>query len=78
MGEMIFSHDATLASTPADDYHPAVRITPNPIARRSRSENFNRAFSASSFVLNGFDKGVRSVPTYLKSSHLSVVFISPL
>ena len=75
---MIFSHDATLASTPADDYHPAVRITPNPIARRSRSENFNRAFSASSFVLNGFDKGVRSVPTYLKSSHLSVVFISPL
>jgi hypothetical protein len=35
-----------------------VRITPTATDRRSRSGSFNRAFSAASFVLNGFDNGV--------------------
>src|SRR5208337_3679030 len=33
---------------------------------------FQRAFSASRFVLKGFDRGVNSRPTYLKSSHFSL------
>jgi hypothetical protein len=49
-----------------------MRITPSPIVLRSRSGYFKRAFSASCFVLNGFDRGVNSPSTYLKSSHCSV------
>src|ERR1700686_1790781 len=45
------------------------RITPIPTFLRSRSVYFSRAFSAASFVLNGFDNGVNSPSTYLKSSH---------
>src|ERR1700674_5024380 len=42
-------------------------MTPIPIVLRSRSGYFRRAPSACSFVLKGFDKGVNSPPTYLKS-----------
>jgi len=35
--------------------YPLVRTTARPIFLRSRSEYFERAFSASCFVLNGFD-----------------------
>jgi|HubBroStandDraft_6_1064221.scaffolds.fasta_scaffold00449_18 hypothetical protein len=40
---------------------------------RWRSGYFNHTFSASCFVLNGFDKGVNLPSTYLKSSHCPVV-----
>jgi hypothetical protein len=49
------------------------RITPTPIVLRSRSGYFERAFSACSFVLKGFDKGVNSPAMYLKSSHCTIV-----
>jgi hypothetical protein len=49
------------------------RITPIPTFLRSRSVYFSRAFSAASFVLNGFDNGVNSPSTYLKSSHCSMI-----
>ena len=47
--------------------------TPSPIVFRSRSGYFERAFSACSFVLYGFDRGVNSPLTYLKSNHCSIV-----
>src|SRR5580704_1335830 len=50
-----------------------LRITPTATPRRSRSGSFNRAFSAAAFVLNGFDKGVNSPSTYLKSSHCLMI-----
>jgi hypothetical protein len=50
-----------------------VRMTPMPIVLRSRSGYFSRAVSACSFVVNGFDNGVNSRPTYLKSSHRSKI-----
>lgn len=50
-----------------------VRITPTPMVLRSRSGYFCRAFSASSFFLRGFDRGVNSPPTYLKGSHRAMI-----
>jgi hypothetical protein len=50
-----------------------VRITPTPMLLRSRSGYFSRAVSACSFVVNGFDSGVNSRPTYLKNSHRSAI-----
>jgi hypothetical protein len=50
-----------------------VRMIPIPIALRSRSGYFSRAFSGRSFVLRGLDRGVNSPPTYLKRSHRSVI-----
>jgi hypothetical protein len=44
-----------------------------PIALRWRSGYFSLAFSACSLVVNGFDSGVNSRPTYLKSSHRSTI-----
>jgi hypothetical protein len=52
-----------------------IRITPNPIDLRWRSGYFKRAFSASSFHWNGFDKGVNSPGSNLKSSHCSMTFM---
>jgi hypothetical protein len=49
------------------------RITPIPMALRSRSGYFKRAFSARSFVLNGFDSGVNWPSMYLNSSHCSMI-----
>jgi hypothetical protein len=46
---------------------------PTAIAFRWRSGYFSLAFSACSFVVNGFDSGVNSRPTYLKSSHRSTI-----
>jgi hypothetical protein len=51
-----------------------IRITPNATVRLSRSGSFKRAFSAAAFVLKGFDNGVNSPSTYLKSSHCSIIF----
>src|ERR1700739_2909563 len=44
-----------------------------PIALRWGSGYFRLAFLACSFVVNGFDRGVNSRPTYLKSSHRSTI-----
>jgi hypothetical protein len=49
------------------------RITPTATPRRSRSGSFKRAFSASAFVLNGFDNGVSRPSMYLKSSHFKMI-----
>ena len=49
----------------------SVQTAPTPIVLRSRSGYFSRAFSACSLVLKGFENGVNSRPTYLKSSHRS-------
>src|ERR1700693_5130183 len=50
-------------------YHPCFGslITPRPMVFRSRSEYFQRAFSACSFLLNDFESGVIWRLTYLNS-----------
>src|SRR5713101_8783622 len=55
-------------------YWIGTRTTPIPIFRRSRSGYLRRAFSASSLVLNGFDKMTSSRPLYSNSSHRTEVF----
>jgi len=60
---------------PSPNDYFSILITPTPIAPRSRSGSFKRAFSAATFVLNGFDNGVNRPSTYLKRSHCSVIFV---
>ncbi len=54
--------------------YPFNLTTPKPTFLCSRSGNSNRAFSASALLLNGFESGVNSPLTYLKSSHFSMIF----
>jgi hypothetical protein len=50
---------------PSPPDHFLTRITPTPIVLRTLSGYFERACSARSFVLNGFDKGVNWPSMYL-------------
>src|SRR6266481_9172589 len=56
-------------------YRSDSRTTPIPIFLLSRSGYFRRAFSASSFVLKGFDRMMSSRPWYSNSSHRTDDFI---
>jgi hypothetical protein len=52
------------ATWPASYFHDFIRTTPIPICFRSFSGYFERACSASSFDLKGFDRGTGALLTY--------------
>jgi hypothetical protein len=49
-----------VGSRPISERYDFILTTPNPIALRSFSEYFLRAFSASCFDLKGFERGVNT------------------